>query len=96
MGTNSKRVTVRIVVSGRVQGVSFRASLHERALQSGLDGWVRNRNDGSVEALLQGDGEAVARVVEWSWTGPPRAEVTDVTAETLDAYPRQKGFRIAA
>ena len=96
MGTNSKRVTVRIVVSGRVQGVSFRASLQEKALESSVDGWVRNRNDGSVEALLQGDGESVRRVVEWSWAGPPRAEVTDVTVETLDSYPRQKGFTIAA
>jgi acylphosphatase len=92
----SKRVTVRIMVRGRVQGVSFRAALQERAAGSGVDGWVRNRSEGSVEALLQGDEEAVKGVAEWARRGPARAEVSAVEEEFLGLYPRQSGFRIVA
>ena len=90
----SKRVSTRVIVKGRVQGVSFRASLRERAAHNRVDGWVRNRSDGSVEALLQGEEEAVKRVVEWARLGPPRAKVSKITEELLGLYPRQKGFRI--
>ena len=87
---------MKVVVEGRVQGVSFRAALYEKALSNGVDGWVRNRNDGSVEALLQGDDLAVRRLVEWTRRGPPRAEVLEVSEQVLDTYPRQTGFRILA
>jgi acylphosphatase len=93
---SSTRVTTRVVITGRVQGVSFRTSLQEAALENSVDGWVRNRNDGSVEALLQGEGEAVRRLVAWSRSGPPRAEVSGVSEEMLHSYPRQRGFRIVA
>ncbi|MDA4114124.1 MAG: acylphosphatase [Thaumarchaeota archaeon] len=90
----SRRVSTKVIVRGLVQGVSFRASLHERAIHHRVDGWVRNREDGSVEALLQGDEDAVRRVVEWTRFGPPRAKVSAVTEETLVVCPRQRGFRI--
>ncbi len=96
MGTNSNRLSVRVVVKGRVQGVSFRASMQSQAVENGVEGWVRNRNDGSVEALLQGSGDAVRRVVDWVHVGPPGAEVSAVVEEALDAYPRQTGFKITA
>jgi acylphosphatase len=88
------RISIKVIVKGRVQGVSFRASLYERAVRSRVEGWVRNRSDGSVEALLQGDEEAVREVLQWTRVGPPRAEVSAVDEELLHLYPRQKGFRI--
>lgn len=89
------RVTVRITIIGRVQGVSFRAVMREKASHHRVDGWVRNRVDGSVEALLQGEEDDVRRVVEWSRLGPPRASVSRVIEERKERHPRQKGFHIA-
>jgi acylphosphatase len=73
-------VTVRrrIIARGRVQGVWFRDSTRERAVAHGVSGWVRNRPDGAVEAVLEGSPEAVERVVRFVETGPPRAHVERV------------------
>jgi acylphosphatase len=71
-------VRLRVVVSGRVQGVWFRESCRREAAAAGVGGWVRNHADGTVHAALEGDPAAVARVVAWLRHGPPRAEVTDV------------------
>jgi acylphosphatase len=68
----------RIVVRGRVQGVFFRDSMRERARAHGVAGWVCNRSDGAVEAVLEGPREAVERVLRFAETGPPRAQVADV------------------
>jgi acylphosphatase len=68
-------MTRQIRVIGRVQGVGFRYALRREAEQAGVRGWVRNRSDGSVEALLQGEPEAVARVIAWARRGPPAARV---------------------
>jgi acylphosphatase len=68
----------RVVVRGDVQGVFFRDSMRERARAHGVAGWVRNRADGAVEAVLEGQGEAVDRVVRFASSGPPRASVSDV------------------
>jgi acylphosphatase len=87
-------VTYRVVVSGRVQGVSFRASLREVALREGASGWVRNREDGAVEALLQGEEENVDAVLAWARLGPPGAHVSSVEREKLEAKPQAEGFRI--
>lgn len=74
--------TRQIRVKGRVQGVGFRDALRAEALRLQVSGWVRNRADGSVEALLQGDEAAVERLVEWARRGPAPARV-----ETLDELP---------
>ena len=66
---------VRLVISGRVQGVFFRNWTVKAALSYKLDGWVRNRADGSVEALMVGAEEAVDKMVEECWSGPPSAKV---------------------
>jgi acylphosphatase len=66
---------VHIEVFGRVQGVGFRAYTRHTARRNGLRGWVRNRQDGSVEALLVGDDDAVARVIEQCRRGPPSGHV---------------------
>lgn len=71
-------VRKRVFVEGRVQGVWFRESARQIAEGSGLAGWVRNLADGRVEAVFEGDPEAVDRAVEWCRTGPERALVTGV------------------
>ncbi len=68
----------RVRVDGRVQGVFFRDSARERARAHGVAGWIANRADGSVEAVLEGAPEAVQRVMRFLETGPPRASVEHV------------------
>ncbi|MEV7974075.1 acylphosphatase [Cellulomonas sp. NPDC089187] len=68
----------RVVVRGRVQGVGFRWSAHAEAERLGLSGWVANRDDGSVEAVIEEPADAVARMVEWLGTGPRAARVDTV------------------
>jgi acylphosphatase len=70
----------RVVAHGRVQGVFFRDSARERANAHGVSGWVRNRDDGAVEAVLEGRREAVERVARFFETGPPSARVEEVEA----------------
>jgi acylphosphatase len=68
----------RLVILGRVQGVGFRASMMDAAQDAGVDGWVRNCPDGTVEAWVQGEPAAVERVITWAERGPPLARVTRV------------------
>jgi acylphosphatase len=76
------RVSRRFVISGRVQGVGFRWFTQETATREGLKGWVRNLPDGRVEALLEGDEEAVTRVERALRAGPRGARVEDVFVDT--------------
>jgi acylphosphatase len=71
----------RVKVQGRVQGVFFRDSARERANAHGVTGWARNMPDGSVEAVLEGEPEAVERVVRFLQTGPPHAHVERVDVD---------------
>ena len=73
--------TVHVSVAGRVQGVGYRDGMCAQAGRHGVRGWVRNRRDGSVEAVLQGDAKAIEAVLAWARRGPPAAHVTEVTAE---------------
>jgi acylphosphatase len=75
--------TKRLQIIGRVQGVFFRESTRQHANQLGVTGWVRNRLDGSVEALVQGDAIAVEAMVAWARRGPDAARVDHVEVETL-------------
>jgi acylphosphatase len=81
------------VVHGRVQGVFFRDGVYERARALGVVGWVRNRADGTVEAVFEGPRPAVERVVDWCRVGPPQAEVDDVDVTWADAE-GLAGFRV--
>jgi acylphosphatase len=72
------RRTVHVIITGRVQGVYYRGWTAEMAERFGLDGWVRNRRDGSVEALFAGPGEAVASMLEACRKGPTAARVEEV------------------
>ena len=71
----------RVIISGRVQGVSFREFTRVRAVELGLCGWVRNLADGRVEALIEGESEPVAALLELVKAGPPAARVANIEEE---------------
>jgi acylphosphatase len=82
----------RFLVRGKVQGVFFRASTRERALQLNLDGAARNLPDGSVEVIVAGDADALEQLAEWLDKGPPMARVDHVERSTWNE-PVAPGFR---
>lgn len=88
-------VRVRLRITGRVQGVYYRASTREQARALALTGWVRNRPDGSVEALAEGPRDALERLIAWCEQGPPAAHVTAVDATWTDATGDLPAFHIA-
>lgn len=75
-----------------MQGVGFRYAMQKEAARLGLTGWVRNRRDGSVEALVQGQEEAVAALTEWARRGPAGAHVAELRATAVDADEALAGF----
>ena len=70
-----------LVITGRVQGVWYRGSMAQEAQRLGVTGWVRNRADGSVEAMVAGSAEQVAAMMNWARRGPPNADVEHVAVE---------------
>jgi acylphosphatase len=82
----------RLIIAGRVQGIGYRAWLIERAEAAGLSGWVRNRLDGTVEALIDGETAAVEDLVRQCRRGPRMAMVTSIEEEFSDP-PGEPGFR---
>lgn len=85
-------IAKRVVVRGRVQGVGFRDSMVDAARAIGVEGWVRNRRDGAVEAHVQGEADTVERMLAWCRSGPPAARVTSVETLPLAADPALAGF----
>ena len=85
--------SVRVRISGRVQGVWFRAWTKQKATALGLDGWVRNCIDGNVEALFAGQDEAVNAMIVQCRNGPTRACVSAISYEQ-DRYPKESGFHV--
>ena len=94
-GTNGTGTPIRrrVRVHGRVQGVWFRGSTEEEARRAGVDGWVRNRSDGSVEAVFEGAPDVVERMLDYVRVGPrlARVERVDVSQEPLRG---ERGFRV--
>jgi acylphosphatase len=82
----------RLVVSGRVQGVGYRDWTITTARRFGLTGWVRNRTDGAVEALIVGDDNAVGKMIDACRRGPPAARVDNVDIEPVDLDVLPQGF----
>ena len=74
-------VRTHVIISGRVQGVFFRAETQQEAIRLGVCGWVRNRADGTVEAVFEGDARSVEKAIEWCHQGSPMARVTDVRVQ---------------
>lgn len=82
-------------IRGVVQGVGYRAGLQSEARALKLSGWVRNRLDGSVEATVSGTDEALAKIIDWVWHGPPGAQVREVSiADVADSTVSSGKFQV--
>ena len=89
----SDRTRAHVFVSGTVQGVYFRATTRDTAREHGVNGWVRNLDDGRVEAVFEGPEEAVEALVKFCHDGSPTARVEDV-AVTHEQPQSEDGFRV--
>ncbi|WP_129116788.1 acylphosphatase [Halegenticoccus tardaugens] len=87
------RTRAHVFVSGTVQGVYYRANTRDEARERGVDGWVRNLDDGRVEAVFEGPEDAVEGMVEWCHAGSPAARVESVDAEYGEPE-GEEGFRV--
>ncbi len=72
------RERAHVFISGKVQGVFYRANTKEMAAQIGIDGWVKNLNDGRVEAVFEGERKDIEKIIDWCWEGSPQANVEDI------------------
>lgn len=88
------KIRARLIISGRVQGVYFRAETYERAAALGLTGWVRNKPDRTVEVVVEGSRGGVEKLVAWCRQGPPVAEVSDVNVVWENYTGEFKKFKI--
>ena len=88
------RLRAHVTIDGRVQGVNFRASAREQARSAGVEGWVRNRDDGRVEAVFEGAAAAVKRMISWCYSGPRSARVDQVDVEWEQPTGQERGFKI--
>ncbi len=87
-------ITRRLVITGRVQGVGFRYAFADEARARGLGGWVRNRRDGHVEALISGPASDIEAMIAWARVGPPAARVSSIEVE--EALATSGAFEIVA
>jgi len=87
------RTRAHVFVSGTVQGVYYRANTRDTAREEGIDGWVKNLEDGRVEAVFEGPEDAVESMIEWCHEGSPAAEVDAVEAEYEEPQGKD-GFEI--
>ena len=88
------KVRAHVIIRGRVQGVFFRVETKRAANGFGVTGWVRNRSDGTVEALFEGDQDRVDAVLAWCKEGPAHAQVSDVKVDWADYAGEFNGFDI--
>lgn len=88
------KVRTQLKITGRVQGVGFRASTRRRARKLGLTGWVKNLSDGSVEAVVEGSEEDAKQLISWAKEGPRRARVDDVDVTWKEHQGEFQGFNI--
>lgn len=85
---------VRAIITGRVQGVSYRAATADEARRLGITGWVRNRREGSVELEAQGAPEAITALLAWCAHGPPSARVAAVAVDELAPTASEPTFSV--
>ncbi len=89
-----EKVRVHLLVSGYVQGVFFRANTQEKASGLGLRGWVRNRYDGTVEAVFEGERGKIEDIIKWCHKGPPGSKVNNVSIDWEDYKGEFEDFNI--
>ena len=87
---------VRLLINGRVQGVWYRGWMEEQARVRDIQGWVRNRRDGSVEAMLWGEKTAVTDLVRACWKGPPLAQVEQIAENEVEFIDAPDGFCVTS
>lgn len=91
-------MATHLIISGTVQGIGYRESMRREAEHLGVDGWVRNRREGTVEALIDGDPDAVRQLIGWAHQGPRGARISGVKVtgadETVDSGETLSGFEI--
>lgn len=87
-------IRAHVYISGHVQGVYFRAETRHRARRLGVTGWVRNLWDGRVEAVFEGEAQAVEQMIQWCWRGPEGAAVENVEVRYEPATGEFSGFQI--
>lgn len=95
--SRAPHIARRCLVSGRVQGVYYRASAQQRARAAGIAGHARNLADGRVEVLACGEERPVLEFIEWLWVGPSAAKVLEVRVEVIELHPAERpaDFRTA-
>ena len=91
-----KDVRAHVIISGRVQGVFFRVETQKAARGIGVTGWVRNRPEGTVEAVFEGDSALVNQALDWCWNGSPMSRVSDVQVDWEEFTGAYDGFSITA
>jgi len=88
------KTNVHVIISGRVQGVWFRASTKQKAEQLGITGWVRNTAEGNVEAIFEGEEDLVKKMIDWCHRGPPSAQVRHVNVKNQPSTNGFEGFSV--
>jgi acylphosphatase len=91
---STKHVKARVRIEGIVQGVFYRYSTQQKAQALGVNGWVRNLRDGSVECLMEGDRDSVEALIQWCKHGPPGARVENITTHWEEYTGDSEGFSI--
>lgn len=94
MAVSLEHVRAHVWVSGRVQGVNFRANTRDQARLGGVEGWVRNTPDGRVEAVFEGSRASVQRLISWCYSGPPAAAIDHVEVEWEEPTHHEGPFAI--
>ncbi|MCK4520712.1 acylphosphatase [Candidatus Parcubacteria bacterium] len=89
-----KRTRVHLFISGRVHGVFFRESTRIKAQQLGINGWVKNLNDGRVEAVFEGEDEKIKKIIKWARQGPIISRVDDIEIKEEKYENKFKNFEI--
>ena len=87
-------ISYHVIVTGRVQGVGFRYSARKAAAACGVSGWVRNRPDGSVELVCEGNRQRVTRLLKWLQSGPPGSHVTGIEKNRIKPQGAHRSFTI--
>ena len=95
MSQGNDQVRAHVIITGRVQGVFFRANTVRAAERCGVSGWVRNRRDGTVEAVFEGEKTPVDEILQWCRQGDPPAAVNEVHVKWEDYSGEYAGFSIA-